>query len=131
MVQAVLAYYFVAYCASWHLPEALPPLSPAPQDIMLRVRPLEAADWAEVPLAIQVENPDGAVCSCDLPSSDANCLMQQLICGRPHLSFLGLSVPDRVTSTGHIAAPSRSDLLHGMAPTVLERSLGFATLSPR
>ena len=28
MVQAVLAYYFVAYCASWHLPEALPPLSP-------------------------------------------------------------------------------------------------------
>ena len=61
MVQAVLAYYFVAYCASWHLPEALPPLSPAPQDIMLRVRPLEAADWAEVPLAIQIENPDGAV----------------------------------------------------------------------
>ena len=46
---------FVAYCASWHLPEALPPLSPAPQDIMLRVRPLEAADWAEVPLAIQIE----------------------------------------------------------------------------
>ena len=61
MVQAVLAYYFVAYCASWHLPEALPPLSPAPQDIMLQVRPLEAADWAEVPLAIQIENPDGAV----------------------------------------------------------------------
>ena len=28
------------------------------------------------------------LCSCDLPSSDANCLMQQLICGRPHLSFL-------------------------------------------
>ena len=61
MVQAVLAYYFVAYCASWHLPEALPPLSPAPQDIMLRVRPLEAADWAEVPLALQLEHPDGAV----------------------------------------------------------------------
>ena len=61
MVQAVLAYYFVAYCASWHLPEALPPLSPTPQDMMLRVRPLEAADWSEVPLAIQLEHPDGAV----------------------------------------------------------------------
>ena len=61
MVQAVLAYYFVAYCASWHLPEALPPLSPTPQDMMLRVRPLDAADWSEVPLAIQLEHPDGAV----------------------------------------------------------------------
>ena len=28
---------------------------------MLRVRPLEAADWSEVPLAIQLEHPDGAV----------------------------------------------------------------------
>ena len=61
MVQAVLAYYFVAYCASWHLPEALPPLSPTPQDMMSRVRPLDAADWSEVPLAIQLEHPDGAV----------------------------------------------------------------------
>ena len=28
---------------------------------MLRVRPLDAADWSEVPLAIQLEHPDGAV----------------------------------------------------------------------
>ena len=97
----------------------------------MRVRPLEAADWAEVPLAIQIENPDGAVVLLRLTLKRRKLPHAAVDLRAPTPVFLGSSVPDRVTSTGHIAAPSRSDLLHGMAPTVLERSLGFATLSPR
>ena len=56
-----LAYHYVVYSADWLLPDALPPLSSAPQDLAAVVRPLEAASWAEVPLAVQIENPRGAV----------------------------------------------------------------------
>ena len=49
-------YGLIVY-SDWLLPDALRPLSPAPQDLAAVVRPLEAASWAEVPLAVQIENP--------------------------------------------------------------------------
>ena len=61
LVQTVLAYYCVVYSADWLLPDTLPPLRPLPQDIAAVVRPLDATSWAEVPLAVQIENPRGAV----------------------------------------------------------------------
>ena len=61
LVQTVLAYHYVVYSADWLLPDALPPLSAAPQDLAAAVRPLETATWAELPLAVQIENPRGAV----------------------------------------------------------------------
>ena len=61
LVQTVLAYHYVVYSADWLLPDALPPLSPAPQDLAAVVRPLEPASWAEVPLAVQIETSRGAV----------------------------------------------------------------------
>ena len=61
LVQTVLAYHYVVYSADWLLPDALPPLSPAPQDITSVVRPFEPASWAEVPLAVQIKSPRGAV----------------------------------------------------------------------
>ena len=61
LVQTVLACHYVVYCADWHLPDALPPLSAAPQDLAAAVRPFETATWAELPLAVQIESPRGAV----------------------------------------------------------------------
>ena len=58
-VQTVLAYHYVVYSADWLLPDVLPPLSPAPQDLAAAVRPLEPASWAEVLLAVQIETPRG------------------------------------------------------------------------
>ena len=60
LVQTVLAYHYVVYSADWQLPDALP-LSAAPQDLAAAVRPFETATWAELPLAVQIESPRGAV----------------------------------------------------------------------
>ena len=58
-MQTVLVYHYdVVYSADWQLPDTLPPL--------LAVRPcgsgpFETATWAELPLAVQIESPQGAV----------------------------------------------------------------------
>ena len=41
LVQTVLANHYAVYSADWQLPDALPPLSAAPQDLAAAVRPFE------------------------------------------------------------------------------------------
>ena len=60
-MQTVFAHYFVVHSTDWQLPEAPLPFCHAPLDLAAVLRPLDAASWAEVPLAVQIENPRDAV----------------------------------------------------------------------
>ena len=55
----VYAYYFAVHTSDWQLPEAPLPLTLGPQDLSAVLRPLEATSWADVPLALQIQNPEG------------------------------------------------------------------------
>ena len=59
LVQTVYAYYFAVHTSHWQLPEAPLPLTLGPQDLSAVLRPLEATSWADVPLALQIQNPEG------------------------------------------------------------------------
>ena len=59
LVQTTYAYYFTVHTSDWQLPEAPLPLTLGPQDLFAALRPLEATSWAEVPLALQIQNPEG------------------------------------------------------------------------
>ena len=59
LVQTTYAYCFTVHTADWQLPDAPFPLSLGSQDLFAALRPLEATSWAEVPLALQIENPEG------------------------------------------------------------------------
>ena len=88
LVQTVLAHYSVVYSADWLLPDTLPPLCSAPQDIAEVVRPLEAASWAEVPLAVQMEKCPGTIVLLRLTL--ANCRTLLLTPGPRPLAILFL-----------------------------------------
>ena len=59
LVQTTYAYYFTVHTAYWQLPDAPLPLSLGSQDLYAALRPLDATSWAEVPLALQIQNPEG------------------------------------------------------------------------
>ena len=59
LVQTTYAYYFTVHTADWQLPDAPIPLSLVSQDLFAALRPLEATSWAEAPLALQIQNPEG------------------------------------------------------------------------
>ena len=59
LVQTTYAFYFTVPTAHWQLPDAPLPLSLGSQDLFAALRPLEATSWAEVPLALQIQNPEG------------------------------------------------------------------------
>ena len=59
LVQTTYAYHFTVHTSDWQLPEAPLPLTLGPQDLFAALRPLEATSWAEVPLALQIQNPEG------------------------------------------------------------------------
>ena len=59
LVQTTYAYYVTVHTACWQLPDAPLPLSLGSQDLFAALRPLDATSWAEVPLALQIQNPEG------------------------------------------------------------------------
>ena len=59
LVQTTYAYYFTVHTSDWQLSDAPLPLTLGPQDLFAALRPLEATSWAEVPLALQIQNPEG------------------------------------------------------------------------
>ena len=50
---------YAVHTAYWQLPDAPFLLSLGSQDLSAALRPLEATSWAEVPLALQIQNPQG------------------------------------------------------------------------
>ena len=58
-LQTTHAYYFSVHTAYWQLPDAPLPLSLGSQDLVAALRPLDATSWAEVPLALQIQTPEG------------------------------------------------------------------------
>ena len=49
----------LSHTTDWRLPEAPLPLTLGPQDLCAVLRPLDATSWADVPLALQIQNPEG------------------------------------------------------------------------
>ena len=116
LVQTTYAYYFTVHTAYWHFPDASLPLSLGSQDLAAVLRPLDATSWAEVPLALQLETPEGRT------------VLLQLTFKRrrlPHPSFDPLSdlpifpeppVPRPIIATGATAAPAQMAPSAGTAP---------------
>ena len=117
LVQTTYAYYFTVHTAYWQLPDAPLPLNLGSQDLAAALRPLDATSWAEVPLALQLETPEGRTVLLRLT------LKRRKL---PHPSFDPLSdlpifpeppVPRPIIAAGATAAPARIALSAGTAPT--------------
>ena len=59
LVQTICACYFTVHSVDWQLSDASLSLSLGPQDLFAALRPLLATGWAEVPLALQIQNLEG------------------------------------------------------------------------
>ena len=97
------------------------------------LRPLDATSWAEVPLALQLETPEGrtVLLRLTLKRRKLPHLFFDPLSDLPSRSFPEPLVPRPIIATGATAAPARIALSAGTAPTSKVLSCGSATPHPR
>ena len=119
------------HTSDWRLPEVPLPLTLGPQDLSAVLRPFDATSWAEVPLALQIQNPEGRTVLLRLHSSGASCRIPPLTPCLNSRSIPGSQAQRPIIAFGATAALAQIAHLPGTAPISMVPSSASATRRPR